>query len=83
VMLMDLVLSLVDWNNLVDLFNVWDNLVLRLVVNVDNWLVNFGHMQVVLVEVVLVDSVFVQVVLKKRSDNCIVMNMKLKCFGAF
>jgi hypothetical protein len=77
--LMDLVLSLVDWNYLMDLFDVGDDFVLALMVQVDDGLVDLSYVEVVLVDVVLVDSVLVQVVLERRTrfiimtiyDDCI------------
>jgi len=66
--LVDLVLDFLHWDDLSDFLDMWDNLLLRLVVNVDDWLVNLHNMEVVLVDVVLMDSVLVKIFLMNGMD---------------
>jgi hypothetical protein len=66
---MDLVLDLLHWNDFSNLLDNRDDLLLRLVVQMDDWLVNLDYVQVVLVDVVLMDSVLMKIFLYRGELN--------------
>jgi hypothetical protein len=73
VVLVDLVHGLVEWDHLVDLLHGGDDLMHRLVVLVNDGLVDLHDMQVVLVQIVLVDSVLVEIELVDVVDVEVVL----------